>query len=416
MFIPGITYPQPVSSVGTLEIILILVLTIIIVISILLILILIFTSNILSQLLNLERKRKSEEEASDFKPFPGFWSNLSRSLTRSTPIDEEASILMGHNYDGIRELNNHLPPWWKGLFYFTMLWGAIYLLTYHVFNVFPLSEEEYDREMARIEAIRKANQSLLTENIDENTVTYSDNPDVLASGSTIFKAQCVVCHADDGGGGIGPNLTDTYWLHGGSINNIFWVIKYGVPEKGMISWQNQLSPTDIRDVASYIKSLAGTTPANPKEPQGELYDEKAPITVPDKPDLAADTRPNIYTVSDTLDTIQIGRGLFSGSIRLNNGGPGCITCHHVEDDVLPKGALIAPDLTNVYSRLDGETIKKYATKPYHQTMIDAYKNMEVTMDEAELLLSFFEFVGTSTQHQEKRDKRAASFMDRLKKN
>jgi len=416
MLAPSMTFSQTESTTSTLEILLILVLVILIILSIVLVFVLIYTSDALFRLLLIERKREGVDVDIEINPFKTFWGNLNKLLTKSTPVEEEDKILLDHNYDGIRELNNHLPPWWKGLFYFTIVWGAIYLLIYHVFSILPLSGEEYDQEIARIEAAQAAKKSLLIVSIDENTVTFTDDPDVLSKGGTIFKAQCVVCHAADGGGGIGPNLTDAYWLHGGSVNNIFWVIKYGVPEKGMISWQNQFSASDMRDVACYIKTLAGTTPANPKEPQGELYDEKAPILIPDKPMAGMDKRPTIYTVSDTLDNILIGRGLFSGSIKLNNGGPGCITCHHVEDDVLPKGALIAPDLTNVFTRLDGKTIMKYATKPYHPTMQEAYKGMEVIPEEVTYLISFFEYVGTSTTHQQQRDKRAAGFLDRIKKN
>jgi cytochrome c oxidase cbb3-type subunit 3 len=180
---------------------------------------------------------------------------------------------MDHDYDGIRELDNHLPPWWKFLFYFTIVWAGIYLLVYHVFNVLPLSGEEYDREVAQAEAAMEARQALLSESIDENTVEFTDDPVVMASGETIFKAQCAVCHAADGGGGVGPNFTDEYWIHGGSMSDIFRTIKYGVPEKGMISWQSQLPPSAMRDVSCYIFALKGTTPTNPKEPQGEIYKE-----------------------------------------------------------------------------------------------------------------------------------------------
>ncbi|MCK4990655.1 MAG: c-type cytochrome, partial [Bacteroidales bacterium] len=302
-----------------------------------------------------------------------------------------------------KELDNRLSPWWKALFYFTIIMAAIYLFAYHVFNVIPLSREEYNREVAQVEAVLEARQPLLSESIDEKIVEFTDDPVVLASGETIYKAQCVVCHAADGGGGIGPNFIDEYWLHGGSINNIFWIIKYGVPEKGMISWRSQLLPAAMRDVACYIYSLKGTIPANPKELQGELYNEETPVTNPERSASELDMIPTIKSVRDTMDDVQIGRQLFSGSIRFSTGGPACITCHHVTDDILKGGALIAPDLTNVYSMLDEKTIILRVTSPYHKIMQDAYKGKPVTKEEAVIMASFFKYVGTESTHQQQRN-------------
>ncbi|MCK5277236.1 MAG: c-type cytochrome, partial [Cyclobacteriaceae bacterium] len=152
---------------------------------------------------------------------------------------------------GEKEQDNRLPPWWKVILYFAIIMIAIYFLVYHVFNVLPPSREEYNREVSQDVVALEAQQPLLSERIDENTVEFTDDLAVLTSGETIYKTQCSVCHAADGGGGIGPNLTDAYWLHGGSINNIFWIIKYGAPEKGMIPWQSQLPPAAMRDVACY---------------------------------------------------------------------------------------------------------------------------------------------------------------------
>lgn len=410
--VSGPAFSQASDPSDKLEILLVITVGLLLLVSMVMLSVVVYTSKMLKRIMDLERKKKAELEGEESEPFENFWQHLSRSLTRSTPVAKEATILMDHNYDGIRELDNHLPPWWKTLFYITIIWAAIYLLVYHVFDVFPLSGEEYDREMAQIEAERKAARALVAESLDENTVEFSDSPEILTSGAAVFKTHCVVCHAEDGGGGVGPNLTDDYWLHGGSINNIFWVIKYGVPAKGMIPWQNQLTATNIRDVASYIKSLKGSTPANPKAPQGDLYDE---TMVVENIESAPDTRPTIREVGDSLDKIQIGRGLFSGSVKMINGGPGCITCHHVTEDILPKGALIAPDLTNVYTRLDEQTIMKYATKPYHAVMQAAYQDMPVLEEEVTYLISFFKYVGTSTTFQQKRDQRAASFLNRIKK-
>ena len=415
ILLPFRALSQTEAFTANLKGLLILVVIILVIVSIVVCLVTIYTSHVLNNLLLNEKRKEAALTGVEPKPMEGLLQSLSRSLTKSTPLKEEKTILLDHDYDGIKELDNHLPPWWKALFYFTIIWAAIYLLVYHVYNLLPLSAEEYNLEIAEVNAELKAQQAKLSESINENTIELSNDPVVLSSGESVFNLHCSVCHAADGGGGIGPNLTDEYWLHGGSIKNIFWVIKYGVPDKGMISWQRQLSPIGIRDVASYIITLGGTSPANPKEPQGKLHDETAPVVIPEKP-AVTDMRSTITTVSDTMNNIQIGRGLFSGSIRLMNGGPGCITCHHVTEDMLPAGALIAPDLTNVYSRLDEKTIMKYATNPYHPTMQEAYKEKPVIKEEVTCLISFFEYVGTATVHQQQRDKRAASFLDRIKKN
>jgi len=323
--------------------------------------------------------------------------------------------VMDHDYDGIKELNNHLPPWWKALFYLTMIWGITYLGVYHVFKWLPLSGEEFEMELADTEGAKNTLLSDKGAGMDENNVEVVEDDGSLALGAEIFKMHCVVCHAEDGGGGIGPNLTDAYWLHGGSVKNLFRVIKYGVPSKGMISWQNQLSPSDIQYVASYILSLNGTIPANPKEPQGELYDESNEEQNQESQTDIADRRPTIYNARDTLDPVAIGRGLFSGSIRFIEGGPGCITCHNITEENLPKGALIAPDLTNVFTRLDEPTLYKVITKPYHLTMQEAFRDKVVIEEEVKYLMSYFEYVGTATVYQEKRDQRAAGFLNRIKK-
>ncbi|MEQ9302064.1 MAG: cbb3-type cytochrome c oxidase N-terminal domain-containing protein [Cyclobacteriaceae bacterium] len=208
---------------------------------------------------------------------PSFWDNFNRTVTDAVPIEQERSILLDHEYDGIRELDNHLPPWWKWLFYFTIGWGVIYLIVYHVTGTMPLQEEEYQMELAEARSAVEARQVASTESIDESTVAFSDDPGHLANGKKLYERNCSVCHQNDGGGLVGPNFTDKYWIHGGSIQDLFRVVKYGVPEKGMISWQAQLSPADMRDVSSYILTFQGTTPTNGKEPQGDLYE---PSTAP----------------------------------------------------------------------------------------------------------------------------------------
>jgi len=201
-----------------------------------------------------------------------FWKRFLTKANDAVPVEEEEEIMLDHNYDGIRELDNHLPPWWKWLFYGTIAFGVVYLIVYHVTDSLPLQAEEYANQIAEAEAMqaeRMANTPTVA--IDESTVTYVEDAAKLASGKQVYDNNCAQCHRADGGGSIGPNLTDEYWLHGGSIQDIFRTIKVGVPAKGMISWEPLLSPEQMQNVSSYIMTMQGTNPENPKAPQGEPY-------------------------------------------------------------------------------------------------------------------------------------------------
>jgi cytochrome c oxidase cbb3-type subunit III len=191
------------------------------------------------------------------------------------PVQEEANIDLGHDYDGIRELDNRLPPWWLYGFYICIIFAGIYLWRYHVTHTAPSSLEELAAVMKKAEADKENYLKKAANNVNENTVTYLSDATALEAGKKIFVTACAACHAADGGGLVGPNLVDEYWLHGGSISDIFKSIKYGWPEKGMKSWKDDYSPAQIAQLASYIKSLKGTKPATAKEPQGEIYQEQA---------------------------------------------------------------------------------------------------------------------------------------------
>jgi cytochrome c oxidase cbb3-type subunit 3 len=258
---------------GNTETLIYVIVGLVLLISVLVLLVSIYTLYVVRTILRDERSKSEEGESETDMESESLWMKISKNLTKAKPIEEEEDILLDHNYDGIKELDNHLPPWWKWLFYFTIIWSIGYLLIYHVFNWLPLSAEAYENSIVKAEAAIEASKaSAPSVAIDENNVTITTDESDLAMGETIFKRQCAVCHAQDGGGGVGPNMTDNYWIHGGRITNLFTTIKYGVPEKGMISWQSQLNPTEMRNVASYILvKLVGSQPANPKAPQGELY-------------------------------------------------------------------------------------------------------------------------------------------------
>lgn len=205
---------------------------------------------------------------------PGFLRKVYLRLVDSVPVAKEKDILLDHDYDGIKELDNNLPPWWKWGFYVTIFFAVFYLIGYHVTGTGKLQEQEYADELALAAKQKEERMKNAAENITEDNVVLLSDAEAIGKGKEIYEKYCAACHLADGGGQVGPNLTDEYWLHGGGIKNVFKTITYGVPAKGMISWQSQLSPRQIQQVASFVLSLKGTTPAAPKEPQGEKWLEQ----------------------------------------------------------------------------------------------------------------------------------------------
>ncbi len=220
----------------------------------------------------MEEEPEEEVELADKKVRKSYQllNKIKQRLIRSTPIEKEADILMEHEYDGIRELDNRIPPWFNYLFIATIIFAIIYFFDYEIFKSSPSQIEEYTMEM-KLASIQKEENLKSGALLNEKTVTVLKDAADLNKGKEIFTANCVACHRQDGGGLVGPNLTDDYWIHGGGIKNIFKTITNGVPEKGMISWKSQLNSKQIQEVASYIISLHGTNPQNPKPPQGDKY-------------------------------------------------------------------------------------------------------------------------------------------------
>lgn len=195
---------------------------------------------------------------------------------KNKPIEEEGEIILDHNYDGIKELDNNLPPWWIYSFYISIVFAIVYLARYHIFNAddqFVEYEIEYAEANKAIEAYKKTAKGL----VDINTVELLTEASDLKAGKTIFESNCVACHMIDGGGGIGPNLTDDHWILGGGIKNVFRTISEGGRDgKGMIAWKQSLKPLEMAQVASYVLQFQGTTPANPKPAEGDIWvDENA---------------------------------------------------------------------------------------------------------------------------------------------
>lgn len=209
------------------------------------------------------------------KPLPvkkaGLIAKIKHLLTRSVPVEKEDEVkLEGHVYDGIVELDNKVPPWFSGLFYATIIFAVYYMLHYHVFGTGKLMHEEYEEEMRQAEILR-AELVRTGALIDEKSVELLTDEASLVSGKAIYDANCVACHGAQGEGLVGPNLTDGYWVHGGGISNVFRITRDGVPAKGMIAWKTQLNPKQIQEVSSYVISLEGTNPPNPKAPEGEKW-------------------------------------------------------------------------------------------------------------------------------------------------
>lgn len=194
-----------------------------------------------------------------------------QALLGSSPIESEDEIILDHNYDGIKELDNKLPPWWVYGFYVTIIFAIVYMVRYHVFNDVNQAQE-YEIAVAEAQLEIDEYKRTAKDLVDVNSVELLTESIDLNAGKTIYELNCVACHKSDGGGGIGPNLTDEYWILGGGIKNVFKTVSEGGRAgQGMVPWKNDLKPLEIAQVSSYLLSFQGTSSAEPKEAQGELW-------------------------------------------------------------------------------------------------------------------------------------------------
>lgn len=231
---------------------------------------------VITKMNNLYLSLSSEEEKKEFaekqeanKIDWSDWNSIVKAMTKAKPIEEEGDISLDHDFDGIVELDNNLPPWWLYLFYITIVFGVVYMVRYHVFD----GQDQKQEYLAEVKLAKEqiAAYEATQEKVDLSALATGGN----AEGKKLFKKNCAVCHAVDGGGKIGPNLTDDYWILGGGIENIYNTIaEGGRPGKGMIAWKNSFNPQKLQQLAAYVASLKGTVPAEPKEPQGDLYKEE----------------------------------------------------------------------------------------------------------------------------------------------
>lgn len=222
---------------------------------------------------------------------------FTRKILGVKPIEAEKDVLLDHDYDGIKELDNDLPPWWKYGFYMTIITGVIYLTGYHITGSFKLQAQEYERDIAEAEAAVNAYKTKMALNVDESNAMFLTEGDKIAKGKDIFMKNCVACHGNAGEGKIGPNLTDEYWLYGGSAGEVFKTVKYGT-NKGMQAWKESLSPVDMQNVISFIHTLQGTNPPNAKAAEGKPY-------TPGTASTSSDSTTNTNTTTDSSKSLEV---------------------------------------------------------------------------------------------------------------
>jgi cytochrome c oxidase cbb3-type subunit 3 len=230
--------------------------------------------NIMYQLLTEEQKSKlNEVNGLSFKDSE-WYQKIMKRLTKTEPLESEGQLLLDHDYDGIKELDNNLPPWWVYLFYASIVFGIVYMVRFEVLGA-DNQEMELKKEVAQAKIDIAEYMKTAPDMMDEKTVTLLIAPADLAAGKEIFTTNCAACHRADAGGQIGPNLTDEQWILGGGIKNIFHTLVNGGRDgKGMISWKGTLKPKEMQKVASYILSLKGSNPPDAKAPEGEVWVEE----------------------------------------------------------------------------------------------------------------------------------------------
>jgi cytochrome c oxidase cbb3-type subunit 3 len=218
------------------------------------------------------------------------YKKVSNFLIKQNQVEDEGELLLEHDYDGIKELDNNLPPWWVYLFYICIIFSVVYLVRFEIMDG-DNQEMELKKEMAQAQIDIAEFKKTAPDLMDEKTVTLLTDAADLAAGKAIFTTNCVACHRADAGGQIGPNLTDDQWILGGGIKNVFHTITNGGRDgKGMIAWSKSgLKPKDIQLVSSYVLSLQGSNPKDPKAPEGEVWvDPNAPKSAAVAP-VAADS-------------------------------------------------------------------------------------------------------------------------------
>jgi cytochrome c oxidase cbb3-type subunit III len=233
-----------------------------VVVNIILIGVLLYLRRMFKEFLSMVKKAKEVEVEQE-----DAIKKLNKILTDVVPIEEEHTILMQHEYDGIRELDNNLPPWWVWGFYATIIFAVIYLFNYHILGTSDLQIEAYNKEVAQAKKDVDAYLSKMAMNVDETNATVLTESKDISAGKALYEANCVACHNPNGEGNIGPNLTDDHWIYGPDVKDLFKTIKYGTPN-GMPEHASKLNPVQLQQVSSFVLSLPFTAG---KEPEGKEY-------------------------------------------------------------------------------------------------------------------------------------------------
>jgi cytochrome c oxidase cbb3-type subunit 3 len=232
-------------------------------------------NNVTYYLLTAEEKAKLKESKNWSLTENKWYKKLVGLLIKPESSAEvsEDQLLLDHDYDGIKELDNNLPPWWVYLFYASIVFGVVYMVRFEILGA-DNQEMELKKEIAQAKIEVAEYMKTAPDMMDEKTVTLLTEAGDLAAGKEIYNTNCAACHRADGGGQIGPNLSDEHWILGGGIKNIFHTLVNGGRDgKGMISWKGTLKPKEMQKVASYVISLNGSNPPDAKAPEGEVYVE-----------------------------------------------------------------------------------------------------------------------------------------------
>jgi len=182
--------------------------------------------------------------------------------------ETDKTLILGHEYDGIQEYDNPTPLWWHLIWLGSMIFSVVY---FFLSLQSPWFVHQTDRlERAQIAEIERLFGQLGDLQADEATlVSLMDEQQWMAYGASVFGLHCTSCHASDGAGGIGPNLTDDYFLNITSIEDIHTVIANGANNGAMPAWSNRLHPKEIVLLSSYVASLRGNNLPG-KGPEGEV--------------------------------------------------------------------------------------------------------------------------------------------------
>jgi cytochrome c oxidase cbb3-type subunit III len=235
------------------------------VINIILMVVVLYLRHLFNQMVAMTKK---ESEVVVEAPIVNI-EKINAILTDAVPIEEEHKILMDHEYDGIQELDNNLPPWWVWGFFATIIFSVIYIFNYHILGTSDLQIKAYDKEMAQAKKDIDKYLSEMAMNVDETNATLMTSASDLSAGKALFDANCTVCHKAKGEGDVGPNLTDKHWIYGYDVKDVFKTIKKGTPN-GMPEHASKFNPIQIQQVSSFVLSLK-ETPG--KEPQGDIIKE-----------------------------------------------------------------------------------------------------------------------------------------------